>query len=84
MDGSTVSLMEYVGKTDKKLWYGNEGMLFTYCDRQYPAPQPPPWAPAVSHQVPQDNPLSSSEGCLCTILRYCYDTLFTFTFTLNT
>jgi len=32
MDGSTVSLTEHVGKTEKQLWYDNEGMLFTCCD----------------------------------------------------
>jgi len=30
MDGSTVSLTEHVGKTEKQLWYDNEGVLFTH------------------------------------------------------
>jgi len=49
MDGSTVSLTEHVGKTEKQLWYGNEGVLFTRCDRKNPAPQPLLRAPGVSH-----------------------------------
>jgi len=33
IDGSTVSsLTEHVGKTEKQLWYDNEGVLFTRCD----------------------------------------------------
>jgi len=37
IDGSTVSLTEHVGKTEKQLWYDNEGMLFTRCDGKNPA-----------------------------------------------
>jgi len=47
MDGSTVSLTEHVGKTEKWLWYDNEGMQFTHCDGKNPAPQPPLLAPDV-------------------------------------
>jgi len=49
MDGSTVSLTEHVGKTEKQLWYDNEGMLFTCCNGKNPAPQPPLQALGVSH-----------------------------------
>ena len=50
IDGSTVSsLTEHVGKTEKQLWYDNEGVLFTRCDGKNPAPQPPLSAPGVSH-----------------------------------
>jgi len=50
INGSTVSsLTEHVGKTEKQLWYDNEGMLFTCCDRKNPAPQPPLLALGVSH-----------------------------------
>jgi len=41
MDGSTVSLTEHVGKTEKQLWYDNEGVLFTHFNGKNPAPQPP-------------------------------------------
>jgi len=69
IDGSTVSLREHVGKTEKQLWYDNEGVLFTHCDGKNPAPQPPLWAPGVSHRVPQGDPLSRSGGRLYLILR---------------
>jgi len=49
MDGSTVSLTEHVGKTEKQLWYDNEGVLFTCCDGKNPAPQPLLLAPGVLH-----------------------------------
>jgi len=68
MDGSTVSLMEHVGKTEKQLWYDNEGVLFTCCDGGNPAPPPLLQAPGVLHQVLQGDPLSRSEGCLYSTL----------------
>ena len=46
---STVSLTEHVGKTEKRLWYNNEGVLFTCCDGKNPAPQPPLLALGVLH-----------------------------------
>jgi len=50
MDGSTVSsLTEHVGKTEKRLWYDNEGVLFTCCDGKNSAPQPLLSAPGVLH-----------------------------------
>jgi len=69
MDGSTVSsLTEHVGKTEKRLWYDNEGVLFTHCNRKNTAPQPLLWALGVLHRVLQGDPLSSSGGCLYSIL----------------
>jgi len=69
MDGSTVSsLTEHVGKTEKQLWYDNEGVLFTRCNWKNPAPQPPLSAPGVLHQLLQGDPLSRSGGHLYLIL----------------
>jgi len=39
-------------------------VLFTRCNGKNPAPQPPLWAPGVSHRVPQGDPLSRSGGHL--------------------